>query len=143
MNEIYESEGIKDIPTARFSEIIADEQMMMTAHNQSSLMFSFYSDDSYEPIKLAPEFAKLGKKKLNVNIPSLNLNIVPDYETSSSEEEDNLEEHEAVVVKDTIMYNKNMKSIENVHKDQAKYGAHYTTPDSSDDIFIDGLQDVS
>jgi len=53
--------------------------------NQSSLMFSFYSDDSYEPIDCGPDPAKI-KKRPNL-IPSLNLNHLPDYESSSDEED--------------------------------------------------------
>ena len=53
MNEIYEKEGIKDIPTSRFQEIMGGEDQ--TQVNQSSLMFSFYSDDSYEPLHEGPD----------------------------------------------------------------------------------------
>lgn len=48
VNEIYEQDGIKDIPTSRFKEIMGEDPNAPT--NQSSVMFSFYSDDSYEPI---------------------------------------------------------------------------------------------
>ena len=51
-------------------------------------MFSFYSDDSYEPIQINPIFAKKNKANKPKIIPSLNLNNLPEYE-SSSEEEDN------------------------------------------------------
>jgi hypothetical protein len=60
VNEIYEKEGIKDIPTTRFAEIMGEEQAIQ--HNQSSLMFSFYSDDSYEPINNGPDLATLKKR---------------------------------------------------------------------------------
>ena len=49
-------------------------------------MFSFYSDDSYELIKCAPDFVNQKKKKFNM-IPALNLNLLPDYQSSSDEEE--------------------------------------------------------
>jgi hypothetical protein len=49
-------------------------------------MFSFYSDDSYEPLNCGPDQATIKKKPMIV--PSLNLNNLPDYE-SSDEEEDN------------------------------------------------------
>lgn len=48
-------------------------------------MFSFYSDDSYEPIDCGPDPAKI-KKRPNL-IPSLNLNNLPEYESSSDEED--------------------------------------------------------
>jgi len=54
VNELYEKEGIKDIATSRFADIMAEDQQMQ-ANNQSSLMFSFYSDDSFEPINCGPD----------------------------------------------------------------------------------------
>lgn len=87
VNEIYEQDGIRDIPTSRFAEIMGEEQP--NNNNQSSLMFSFYSDDSYEPIKINPVFANMkNKPQKPKGIPSLNLNNLPEYETPS-EEEDN------------------------------------------------------
>ena len=56
------------------------------ANNQSSLMFSFYSDDSYEPLSCGPDMCTLKKRPMIV--PSLNLINLPDYETSSDEEEE-------------------------------------------------------
>jgi hypothetical protein len=55
------------------------------ANNQSSLMFSFYSDDSFEPINCGPDMCTLRKKPMIV--PPLNLDALPEYETSSDEEE--------------------------------------------------------
>ncbi len=49
-------------------------------------MFSFYSDDSYEPLPCGPDACVTRKKPLIV--PSLNLDNLPEYETSSDEEED-------------------------------------------------------
>lgn len=83
VNEIYEKEGIKDIPTSRFAEILAEDPNQM--NNQSSILFSFYSDDSYELIDDGPDPAKI-KKRPNF-IPSLNLNNLPEYESSSDEED--------------------------------------------------------
>ena len=57
--------------------------------NQSSLMFSFYSDDSYEPLDIGPDPAKTKNKPKFV--PALNLDNMPEYE-SSSDEEDNQQE---------------------------------------------------
>lgn len=49
-------------------------------------MFSFYSDDSYEPLDVGPDPAAT-KKKPQI-VPSLNLNNLPEYESSSDEEEE-------------------------------------------------------
>lgn len=49
-------------------------------------MFSFYSDDSYEPLPCGPDACVTRKKPFIV--PSLDLNNLPDYETSSDEEEE-------------------------------------------------------
>lgn len=50
-------------------------------------MFSFYSDDSYEPMITGPDPAATKKKPAMV--PSLNLNNLPEYESSSDEEDNN------------------------------------------------------
>ena len=47
-------------------------------------MFSFYSDDSYEPLDCGPDMCTIKKKPAIV--PSLNLANLPEYETSSEEE---------------------------------------------------------
>ena len=49
------------------------------------MMFSFYSDDSYEPLDIGPDPAAI--KKRPKFVPSLNLHNLPDYESSSDEEE--------------------------------------------------------
>eukprot|EP00349_Pseudokeronopsis_sp_Brazil_P009629 CAMPEP_0202970272 /NCGR_PEP_ID=MMETSP1396-20130829/16251_1 /ASSEMBLY_ACC=CAM_ASM_000872 /TAXON_ID= /ORGANISM="Pseudokeronopsis sp., Strain Brazil" /LENGTH=138 /DNA_ID=CAMNT_0049698671 /DNA_START=270 /DNA_END=686 /DNA_ORIENTATION=- len=81
VNEIYESEGIKDIPTSRFGELMGEDTK---GTNQSSMMFSFYSDDSYEPIQEGPDPALLKEKPKCV--PQLNLLNIPQYDSSSDEE---------------------------------------------------------
>ena len=85
VNEMYEKEGIKDIATNRFADIMAEDPNGGGPNNQSSLIFSFYSDDSYEPLPCGPDFCKIKKKP--VNVPALNLENLPEYETSSEEEE--------------------------------------------------------
>ena len=82
VNEMYEQDGIKDIPTERFKDIITDENGGM-AGNQSSMMFSFYSDDSFE---LIPDNPPGGSSNGNVHgklagltIPQLNLGKVAEY----------------------------------------------------------------
>jgi hypothetical protein len=52
--------------------------------NQSSLMFSFYSDDSYEPLNDGPDPCRL--KNRPAGVPPLNLLNLPDYDSSSEEE---------------------------------------------------------
>ena len=84
VNELYEKEGIKDIATSRFADIMAEDQQP-NMNNQSSMMFSFYSDDSYEPLDCGPDACSIRKKPPIV--PALNLDNLPDYETSSEEED--------------------------------------------------------
>ena len=50
-------------------------------------MFSFYTDDSYELITNGPDPAT--QKKRPQMVPSLNLNSLPEYESSSEEEDMN------------------------------------------------------
>ena len=48
-------------------------------------MFSFYSDDSYEPI---PEKLEKKEKTCDHKVPKLNLNCIPEYQTSSDQEDE-------------------------------------------------------
>lgn len=50
VNDIYESEGIKNIPTERFAEILGDENRDISRQSSQSIIHSFYTDDSYELI---------------------------------------------------------------------------------------------
>ncbi|CDW91253.1 UNKNOWN [Stylonychia lemnae] len=101
VNEIYEKEGIKDIPTSRFADIVGDEQV-----NQSSMMFSFYSDDSYDPIDVGPDPAQIRKKPKTV--PALNLNNLPDYESSSDEEDNQDSQQKQTIDYASAQINRNM-----------------------------------
>ena len=75
-------------------------------------MFSFYSDDSYEPIQANPDLAVRDVTKPKpLNIPSLNLNNLPEYE-SSSDEEDNGQQNQA---NQPANYEQSMKYIENFY----------------------------
>lgn len=109
VNDLYEKEGIKDIATSRFADIMAegDQQQL---NNQSSMMFSFYSDDSYEPLDCGPDACQLRKKPPMV--PPLDLNNLPEYETSSDEEEGGAGEGEGCEEeqKSSIRANKNMNT---------------------------------
>jgi len=76
-------------------------------------MFSFYSDDSYEPLPCGPDACVTRKKPLIV--PSLNLDNLPEYETSSDEEEDAGgdgagEDHKGGDGSSSILINKNMNT---------------------------------
>jgi hypothetical protein len=85
------------------------------ANNQSSLMFSFYSDDSFEPINCGPDACTLRKKP--VIVPPLNLDNLPEYETSS-EEEGGEEEEQASSNANNMNpneYQKSIKYIENYY----------------------------
>ena len=70
---------------------MAEDQANM-ANNQSSLMFSFYSDDSFEPINCGLDACTIRKKP--VIVAPLNLDNLPEYETSSDEEDGAQEEEE-------------------------------------------------
>ena len=81
-------------------------------------MFSFYTDDSYEPIINGPDPANV-KKKPQI-VPSLNLNNLPEYESSSEEgdgEQDKAEEGRVMNAQD---YEQSMKYIENFYNKCAK-----------------------
>ncbi len=116
VNEIYEQE-VKDIPTARFAEM-QNEQMM----EKSSLMISFYSDDSYELIepKVEPKNDKRPK-----GVPALDLLSIPDYQTSSDEDEEGVANEQEQLFKlnaeahvpqmDTQAYQQSMDYIENFY----------------------------
>jgi hypothetical protein len=74
------------------------------------MMFSFYSDDSYEPLDCGPDACQVRKKPPIV--PSLDLNNLPEYETSSDEEEGGAGEGEVYEEeqKSSIRMNKNMNT---------------------------------
>lgn len=57
--------------------------------NYSSIMFSFYSDDSYEYIPAGHDFKSRDGKKfaLPKSVPKLNFEDLPEYESSSDEED--------------------------------------------------------
>ena len=134
VNELYEKEGIKDIATSRFADIMAEEQQQNNPNNQSSLMFSFYSDDSYEPINCGPDFCQIRKKP--VIVPALNLANLPEYETSSEEDAGENEEEE---LKDnsknmnTQDYQQSIKYIENYYSQQQQR-AHRQNFDDTEEL---------
>lgn len=68
-------------------------------------MFSFYSDDSFEPLNCGPDMCTVWKKPPIV--PSLDLNNLPEYETSSEEEQ---EEEEEQKDNSSLVLNKNMNT---------------------------------
>jgi len=60
VNEIYQAE-VKDIPTNRFGEMAKEEKKKREEEgelggNDSSVMYSFYSDDSYDYIPAGYDF---------------------------------------------------------------------------------------
>ena len=143
VNELYEKEGIKDIATNRFADIMAEDQQMQ-ANNQSSLMFSFYSDDSFEPINCGPDQCTLRKKPPIV--PPLNLDNLPEYESSSEEEGEEEEEAKSepsVKNMNTQDYQKSIKYIENYYHQQqrAHRGQFEDVEDQEADAMIPNSSD--
>ena len=94
VNEIYEQEGIKAIRTDRFDEImaqIARENGEMAVDQkrdgESEDAYSFYSDDSYEYLPRNPNILMLPYQRPRI-VPALQLEGLPDYVSTSEEEED-------------------------------------------------------
>ena len=78
-------------------------------------MFSFYSDDSFDPLDCGPDMCTIKKKPFIV--PSLNLHNLPEYETSSEEGEEEGEGQEEEETKNMSNqeYQKSIKYIENYY----------------------------
>ena len=63
VNEVYKAE-VKDIPTERFGDLDEEEKAMLrqeealnsSAGEEDSIIYSFYSDDSFEYIKPGFDF---------------------------------------------------------------------------------------
>jgi hypothetical protein len=100
-------------------------------------MFSFYSDDSYEPLNCGPDMCTIKKKPPIV--PPLNLENLPDYETSSDEEEEPQQEEEQKSQVSSVKqnmntqdYQKSIKYIENYYNQQRAHRENFAA-DSGDD----------
>ena len=63
-------------------------------------MFSFYSDDSFDPLDCGPDMCTIKKKPFIV--PSLNLHNLPEYETSSEEGEEEGEEDDYYIATESV-----------------------------------------
>lgn len=94
VNEIYEQEGIKAIRTNRFDQIMAqiakengDQPVDKNKDGESDNEYSFYSEDSYEYLAKNPDISMQRYRRPKI-VPALNLNNLPDYESSSDEEEE-------------------------------------------------------
>ena len=102
VNEIYEQEGIKAIRTDRFDEIMAqiakenggggdqqpavDGEKRATEGGEEEEEFSFYTEDSYELLNKNPDIRMQSYQRPKI-VPALNLQGLPDYVSSSEEEE--------------------------------------------------------
>jgi len=91
VNEIYAAE-VKDIPTNRFGELAKEErdkkaQEGIEESHDSSVMYDFYSDDSFEYIPPGFDFKEVDGRPFQKPsvVPKLNFEELPAYETSSSE----------------------------------------------------------
>lgn len=81
VNDVYESE-LRDVPTDRFNEWIKEHM-----DDEEPPDISFDSQASYSPILEGP----MPQPKRPEKVPQLNLVTIPDYITSSDEEEENNE----------------------------------------------------
>ena len=81
--------------------------------------YSFYTSDSYSLIVKGPDPAKTKKKP--AGIPTLDLNKLPEYESSSEEEEDVVTEEtkEGGSMNDQ-QYGESLKYIENFYQHNAE-----------------------
>jgi hypothetical protein len=79
VNEVYDSE-LKDVPTERFNEWIKEHM-----DDDEPPEISFDSQASYSPIHKSP----MPRPKKPTEVPTLNFEAIPDYITSSSEDENN------------------------------------------------------
>lgn len=118
VNEIFDTE-VKSIPTMRFQEFLdsnpeIEEQMHGEEPDKEDIknLFSFRSDDSYERLTTGPI---LVKKRPNF-VPKLNLVGLPEYE-SSSDEEDNAPSKQ--VQGNHANYQESLKYIENFYNKYA------------------------
>lgn len=90
VNQVFEQE-VKHIPTLRFQEFldknpdITDNMPSPATMNDSQNHYSFHSDDSYSLLCTGPNITK---KRPSI-VPPLNLYGLPEYESSSDEDEGN------------------------------------------------------
>ena len=118
VNEIYTAE-VKDIPTHRFGELANEEKRkreeegLADESQDSSILYDFYSDDSFEYIPPGHDFKKTDGRsfKKPAFVPKLNFEELPAYETSSDEEE------EEVIKED--MYQGGLQFINNFYDTRA------------------------
>jgi hypothetical protein len=88
VNQVFEQE-VKHIPTLRFQEFldknpdITDNMPSPGTINDSKNYYSFRSDDSFDLLCTGPNITK----KRPSNVPPLNLYGLPEYESSSDEED--------------------------------------------------------
>ncbi len=91
VNQVFEQE-VKHIPTTRFQEFLDKNPDIMDGmpspgaineKKDSKNHYSFHSDDSYDLLCTGPNIIK----KRPSNVPPLNLYGLPEYESSSDEED--------------------------------------------------------
>lgn len=83
VNQIYEEEGIRQIPTNRFNQILGqiDTSFQPFESQSEEDEFSFYSSDSYElcQIKIERKIPKARSSLINSLVPKLDLTNLPQY----------------------------------------------------------------
>jgi hypothetical protein len=82
INQLYDEDGFKSLPTQRFHEVIKTiETSFKPCDSSSDNEFSFYTEDSYELI----DVKVTNTPKRRVKVPALDLSVLPDYVSSDDE----------------------------------------------------------
>lgn len=83
VTQIFEQQ-VKPIDTMRFEEFLIqkEKEQLLEDELNAQVDFSFYSDDSFELLVTGPQM----RPRKPSCIPVLNLEGLPEYETSSDEE---------------------------------------------------------
>lgn len=90
VTQIFE-EQVKPINTMRFDEFLIEKEREQQIEDEENakIQVSFYSSDSFELLVDGPIILPTKPKE----IPNLNLNGLPEYETSSDEEEEETQQN--------------------------------------------------
>ncbi len=116
VTQIFEQQ-VKPIDTMRFEEFLIQKEkdQQMEDELNAQVDFSFYSDDSFEPIISGPQM----RPQKPHFVPMLNLDGLPEYVSSS--EEDQTSEKET----DQAPMQQKLPQQESYYEESMKYIDHY------------------